>query len=50
MSVIFQTIINTILHLKRTCPKCKRDQIVPPSKRKETVRCKFCKADIPPAK
>lgn len=50
MSVIFQTIISTILNLKRTCPKCKRDQIVLPSKSKEKVQCKFCGADIPPEK
>ena len=50
MSVIFQTAISMILNLKRTCPKCKRDQIVPPGKSKEKVRCKFCGADISPAK
>ena len=28
----FQTVISKILNLKRTCPKCKRDPIVPTSK------------------
>jgi len=42
------TVIGSIRGLKRTCPKCKRDQIVPASKKRESVRCKFCGADIPP--
>ncbi|WP_252380912.1 hypothetical protein [Desulfovulcanus ferrireducens] len=42
--------IGTLLGLKRTCPKCKRNQVVPASKRRERVRCKFCGADIPPRK
>ena len=48
MAVIFQTVIRAILDLKRTCPKCKRDQIVLPVKRKEKVPCRFCGTDIPP--
>lgn len=44
------SIIGTILGLKRTCPKCKKDQIVPSSKRRESVRYKFCGADIPPSR
>ena len=47
MSVIFQAVINKILDLKRTCPKCKRDQFVPPNRRNETVRCKHCGAEVP---
>jgi ribosomal protein S27E len=39
-----------ILYRKRTCPKCKRNQVVPASKRLESVRCKFCGADVPPRK
>jgi len=50
MNPIFQAVFSTIFRLKRTCPKCKRDQIVPVSKRLESVRCKFCGADIPPHK
>jgi ribosomal protein S27E len=47
---IFQAVINTFLRLKRTCPKCKRAQVVPASKRLESVPCKFCGADVPPHK
>jgi len=47
MNLIFQTLISKIFRLKRTCPKCKRNQVVPASKRLENVRCKFCGADIP---
>ena len=43
-------VISVILHLKRTCPVCKRDQVVPASKRIRTVPCKFCGADVPPRK
>lgn len=43
-------IIASFLKRKRRCPKCKRDQIIPPSKRLESVRCKFCGTDIPPHK
>ncbi len=50
MNPIFQVVISTIFRLKRTCPECKRDQIVPGNKRLENVRCKFCGADIPPRK
>ena len=46
----FQAVISTIFRLKRTCPKCKRDQVDPASKRLENVHCKFCGADIPPCK
>ena len=48
MSPIFSVAVSTMLNLKRTCPKCKRDLIVPTSKKKQIVRCKFCNADIPP--
>jgi len=50
MSILFQAVISAILNLKRTCPKCGRDQIVPAGKRTETVACKFCGAHIPPFK
>jgi len=50
MYSIIQVVISTIFHLKRTCPKCKRDQVVPVSKRLQSVRCKFCGADVPPRK
>ena len=36
-----------ILNFKRTCPMCKRGQIVSLDKNKEPVKCKFCGATIP---
>jgi len=42
------TAIRTILRLKRTCPKCKRDQVVKPSQKIDGVSCIFCTASIPP--
>jgi ribosomal protein S27E len=50
MSVIFTMVMAMLLHLKRKCPECKREQIVPSSHRKQTVACKFCGAKIPPPK
>jgi len=46
----FMAVVSSILHLKRTCPVCHRDQVVPASKKRETVPCKFCGAKIPPKK
>ena len=46
----FMAVVSVILHLKRTCPVCRRDQVVPASKRSQTVPCKFCGADVPPRK
>lgn len=48
MFLTLGAIVGRLLHLKRTCPKCRRDQIVPAAKKKETVHCKFCGIDIPP--
>jgi ribosomal protein S27E len=48
MSVIFTTVMTMLLHLKRKCPECRREQVVPSNQRKETVLCKFCGAKIPP--
>jgi len=45
---IVSVVLGTIRGLKRTCPKCRKDQIVPASKKQETVLCKFCGAKIPP--
>jgi ribosomal protein S27E len=50
MSVIFHTVLTMLLHLKRKCPECKREQIVPSSQRRQAVTCKFCGAEIPPPK
>jgi len=46
----FIPVISVLLRLKRTCPVCKRDQVVPARQRKQTVPCKFCGADVPPRK
>ena len=50
MNPICIVVVTTILSLKRTCPKCEKDQVVPASKKKQTVHCKFCNADVPPRK
>jgi len=51
MSIFFlSAVIQGTLSLKRTCPKCKRGQIVPASKNQESAACKFCGADMPPRK
>lgn len=39
--------IGALLHLRRICPKCKETQVVPASKKREEVCCKFCGAGIP---
>ena len=49
MFPIVQSIIAKMFHLQRKCPKCKREQIVPMSKKKQDVRCKFCGGRIPAA-
>jgi ribosomal protein S27E len=43
-----RTVISVILHLKRRCPKCGQEQVVPTSQRKESVPCKACGALVPP--
>ncbi len=50
MNLFIHQVIAAVLHLTRTCPKCKRDQVVPKDKRHEQVQCKFCGANIPPSK
>lgn len=43
-------VMGTILHLKRKCPKCKREHVAKPSEKGKTVKCKFCGTKIPPPK
>ncbi len=50
MNPFIVTVVGSILRLKRICPKCKREQIVPFAKKRETVPCKFCGTPVPPAK
>ena len=49
MFMTLGSILGRLLHLKRTCPKCKRDQIVPSARKHEAVSCRFCGARIPPS-
>ncbi len=41
-------VMTTAKALERQCPKCLRKQLVPPSKHRETVSCKYCGEPIPP--
>ncbi len=50
MNPLYQIIIGSLLQYKRKCPACKRDQIVAPSRIRDTVQCKFCGKPIPPLK
>jgi transcription elongation factor Elf1 len=43
-------ILGTLLGLRRICPVCDKDQIVPTRKRRQTVKCKFCGSNLPPGK
>jgi ribosomal protein S27E len=47
---VMAVVMGTLLGLKRRCPKCKRAQVVPKSKKHQPVRCKFCGSDMPPEK
>ena len=42
-------ILARVLHRKRRCPSCGREQFVPQNKRHEEVTCKHCGKPIPPA-
>jgi ribosomal protein S27E len=48
--LIFNQAAKAILDLTRKCPKCGREQVVPASRKNETIKCKICGADIPPKK
>lgn len=50
VSYFIHTVVATILHLKRICPSCKREQIVKAKEKHSVVKCKFCGAEIPPKK
>ena len=47
MSFGMGAVISAVLHLKRVCPKCGREQVVPWSKKHSSVPCKFCGQEIP---
>ncbi len=48
MLLFGQAILNTMLSLARTCPACRRRQIVPSSRKHSSVACRNCGAQIPP--
>ncbi|OPY00816.1 MAG: hypothetical protein A4E60_02096 [Syntrophorhabdus sp. PtaB.Bin047] len=50
MNPFLAAAIGTVLHLKRKCPKCRREQVTKPSEKHRTVNCKFCGTKIPPKK
>lgn len=45
---IFNQAAKTILDLARKCPKCGQEQVVPASRKNETVKCKACGGNIAP--
>jgi len=47
---IFNQAAKTVIDLTRKCPQCGHEQIVPASKKDETVKCRECGRDIPPKK
>ncbi len=49
MNPFLAAVLGTIFHLKRKCPKCKREQVTKPSQKNMAVKCKFCGTKIPPA-
>lgn len=50
MNPFMQAVVTAVLSSKRKCPSCGRTQAVPQGKAKETVKCKYCGADVPPHK
>jgi ribosomal protein S27E len=50
MNPFIAAVMGTLLHLKRKCPKCGREQVVKTNERHKTVTCKFCGTKIPPKK
>jgi ribosomal protein S27E len=46
----FMAIYSMMLKLRRTCPVCKKEQIVPASKKDQTVSCNCCGTPLPPPK
>jgi hypothetical protein len=49
MYIFIAAILGTILGLKRRCPQCGREPIVPRDKKRKSVSCKFCGEVMPPA-
>ena len=47
---VMAVLMGNLLGLKRTCPKCKRDQVVAKSKKYQSAKCRFCGSDMLPEK
>ncbi len=45
--IFAQAVLSTMLALARTCPACRRRQIVPSTRKWQSVRCRNCGAQIP---
>ncbi len=48
MNPFLVSIVATLLHMKRMCPKCRREQILPLAEKHKTAKCRFCGAEMPP--
>jgi hypothetical protein len=48
MNPFLVSIIGTLLHMKRVCPQCKREQIIPLTQKYKTAKCKFWGAEMAP--
>lgn len=48
MLLFGQAIIGTMLALARRCPACGGRQVVPSSRKRRSVPCRSCGAQIPP--
>lgn len=47
---IFNQAADAVLKLARKCPKCGNEQVVPASRKDESLKCRVCGADMPPKK
>jgi hypothetical protein len=45
--ILAQAVLSTILALARTCPVCRKRQVVPATLKRQSVRCRNCGAQIP---
>jgi len=46
---VISATLAAIKGLKRICPQCRQEQLVPRGKKQATVPCRFCGALIPPS-
>lgn len=45
---LLNSVMRVLLHPKRVCPKCGKEQSVDQEKKAQTINCRFCGAKIPP--